>query len=412
MEPAGKPTPFLRLERQVWRLQRLTIVLVAVIAILPASLFVVAQLGQLGADTERHARQLAMAVTAELARGGPDVSALRALVEHETAARGLAAVVLLGADGREALRIGEGASVLSTSRIGVELPAAAAPFAHIAVTADDRRLLLDTGRVLGIHILVASLLALAVSRLPMRSLRHAIQEVETSQSQLLHSAKLSAIGETYAGLAHEINNPLGILLSRVRLMLAAADERGFDAELVRDLEMIERHGTRIAAIVRGLLVFSRKTRFEPVDTDLNELLHEVIALVEPPFTKHGVKVLAMLDPALPQITGSRDHLQQVFVNLLNNARDAMPGGGTVALRTYTANGSVVAEIEDSGGGIAPQIMERIFEPFFTTKDQGTGLGLSVSYGIVSAHGGTIAVECPPGRGARFRLTLPSRRTGA
>ncbi|MBI2216911.1 MAG: hypothetical protein HYU51_06395 [Candidatus Rokubacteria bacterium] len=402
----GRPAPFLRLERQVRRLQWLAVVLVAVIAILPPSLFVVFELRHLRTETERHARQLALLVVAEVERAGPDVDALRALLERETRF-GLAALALTDPDGREVVQIGHGASLLSTSRIAVGLPASTAPFAEIRVAGDDKRLLLDAARVLAIHILVAGLLALAVYRLPMRSLRHAIEEVEKTHTQLLHSAKLSAIGETYAGLAHEINNPLGILLSRVRLMLAAARGRGFDTDLVRDLEMIERHGSRIGAIVRGLLVFSRKTSFEAIDTDINELLHEVIALVEPPLGKHGVKVLAMLDPGLPPIAGSRDHLQQVFVNLLNNARDAMPGGGTVAVRTYTVNGTVVAEVEDSGSGVPPEIVDRIFEPFFTTKDHGTGLGLSVSYGIVRAHGGTIAVECAPTRGACFRVSLPA-----
>jgi signal transduction histidine kinase len=412
MEPVGKPAPFLRLERQVRRLQWLAIVLVAVIALLPPSLFIVLQLNHLHTETERHARHLSLLVAAEVARTGPDVGALRALLEREAAFGGLASLALVDPDGREVVHIGQGASLLPTSRIEVDLPASTAPLAEIAIAADDTRLMLNAARVLGIHLLVASLLALAVYRLPMRSVRNAIEEVEKTHTQLLHTAKLSAIGETYAGLAHEINNPLGILLSRVRLMRSAAGDRGFDAELVRDLEMIERHGSRIGAIVRGLLAFSRKTRFEPVDTDVNELLHEVIVLVEPPFTKHGVTIQAMLDPGLPRVAGSRDHLQQVFVNLLNNARDAMPGGGTVALRTYALNGDVVAEVEDSGAGVPPEVRARIFEPFFTTKDHGTGLGLSVSYGIVSAHGGTITAECLPGRGACFRISLPAAGTRA
>jgi signal transduction histidine kinase len=127
-----------------------------------------------------------------------------------------------------------------------------------------------------------------------------------------------------------------------------------------------------------------------------------------PFARHGIQIETALDPALPPVLGSQDHLQQVFVNLLNNARDAMPDGGGITLRTYRRNGVVVAEVEDRGHGVPPEIRDRIFEPFFTTKQtgHGTGLGLSVSYGIVSAHGGTIEVDSPLGRGACFRLTLP------
>jgi signal transduction histidine kinase len=245
----------------------------------------------------------------------------------------------------------------------------------------------------------------------MRSLRNAINEVERTHVELLHSAKLGAVGEMYAGLAHEINNPLGILLSRVRLMLGAASQRNFNGELIRDLEMIDRHGSRIAEIVRSLLAFSRKTAFELGDTDVNAVVQETLALVEKPFGKHGVKVLSTLDPRLPSVLGSRDHLQQVFLNLLTNARDAMPSGGTVTVRTYRANGHVVAEVEDTGVGMPEDVADRVFEPFFTTKqrEHGTGLGLSVSQSILSAHGGHVEVESEPGQGALFRVTLPIRK---
>jgi signal transduction histidine kinase len=215
----------------------------------------------------------------------------------------------------------------------------------------------------------------------------------------------------YAGLAHEINNPLGILLSRVRLMLGAASQRNFNGDLIRDLEMIDRHGSRIAEIVRSLLAFSRKTAFELGDTDVNGVVQETLALVEKPFGKHGVKVLSTLDPRLPSVLGSRDHLQQVFLNLLTNARDAMPSGGTVTVRTYRDNGNVVAEVEDTGVGMPEDVADRVFEPFFTTKqrEHGTGLGLSVSQSILSAHGGHVEVESEPGQGALFRVTLPIRK---
>jgi signal transduction histidine kinase len=407
MEPRPGP-PFRHLEEQVRRLQWLAITLVAVVAVLPASVFLAIQLTNLRLDTERHARYLAHVLTTEIARSGPDAATLHALLMKEASSTGLASVTVVNRSGRVFWRLGMTPSLFSLSRVAMRLQPEAAPLAEVRVEADDRPLLGLGARVLAIHLVVAIGLALVVYGLPLRSLRQALGAVEAAHTQLLHSAKLGAIGETYAGLAHEINNPLGILLSRVRLMLAAARERGFDAELVGGLEMIERHGTRIAGILRGLLTFSRRTHFAPVDTDLNHLIREVVALVEPPFTKYGIRLLPALDARLPAIQGSRDHLQQVFVNLLNNARDAMPNGGTVMLRTYQRAGRVVAEIEDRGPGVPPEIRDRIFEPFFTTKEpgQGTGLGLSVSYGIVQAHSGTIDLESGPGGGACFRITLP------
>jgi signal transduction histidine kinase len=407
MESAPKPTPFVRLERQVRWLHLMAVALVVIVAVAPASVFVVLELGHLRANTARFAHQLALLIASEAEHQGAPLERVRALLSRDALTAGLSSLVLLDDQGRELLRLGRGDG-FRLGQVRVELPTTADPARALLVDPDEWLLIRQAGRVLLIHVLVGIFLAVVVYRLPMRSLRHALHEVETTHNQLLHSAKLSTIGETYAGLAHEINNPLGIILSRVRLMLGAARERGANAELVRDLEMIDRHGTRIADIVRSLLAFSRKTRFEPAQTDVNRVVRDAVALVGGPFARHGIQIETALDPALPPVLGSQDHLQQVFVNLLNNARDAMPDGGGITLRTYRRNGVVVAEVEDRGHGVPPEIRDRIFEPFFTTKQtgHGTGLGLSVSYGIVSAHGGTIEVDSPLGRGACFRLTLP------
>jgi signal transduction histidine kinase len=407
MQTGPKPTPFVRLERQVRWLHLTSVVLVVIVAFAPASVFVVVELGHLRENTVRYANRLAVLITSEVERQGAPLERVRALLSRDAVTAGVSSLVLLDDRGQTVLRVGR-RDGFGVGQVRVALPGVADPVRELVVDPDEWLLIRQAARVLVIHVLVGVFLAVIVYRLPLRSLRHALREVEATHNQLLHSAKLGTIGETYAGLAHEINNPLGIILSRVRLMLGAARERGANADLIRDLEMIDRHGTRIADIVRSLLAFSRKTRFEPAETDVNRVVRDAVALVGGPFARHQIQIQTVLDPALPRVLGSPDHLQQVFVNLLNNARDAMPGGGAITLRTYRRNGAVVAEVEDGGHGVAPEIRDRIFEPFFTTKQtgHGTGLGLSVSYGIVSAHGGTIEVESPLGRGACFRLTLP------
>jgi signal transduction histidine kinase len=405
------PSPFYRLQAQARRLQWHSAILVGTVAILPAVISIMFAVGQLRRDTERHARHLALLIVAEAERSGAPIQRVSTLLRGDAAVGGLAGVTLLDDRGTALMRLGYPERSLGFMRTDLALPAVAAPLAVLRVEGDDVKLVTHAGRVVGIHLLVAALLAIGVYKVPMRSLRNAINEVETTHIELLHSAKLGAVGEMYAGLAHEINNPLGILLSRVRLMLGAATQRHFNAELIRDLEMIDRHGSRIAEIVRSLLAFSRKTAFELRDTDVNAVVQETVALVEKPFGKHGIKVLSALDARLPSVLGSRDHLQQVFLNLLTNARDAMPSGGTVTVRTYRDNGHVVAEVEDTGVGMPQDVAERVFEPFFTTKqrEHGTGLGLSVTQSILAAHGGHVEVESEPGEGALFRVTLPVRK---
>jgi two-component system NtrC family sensor kinase len=142
------------------------------------------------------------------------------------------------------------------------------------------------------------------------------------------------------------------------------------------------------------------------------VIEDVAKLVERPFAKHNIQIRFLLEPALPSLRASPHHLQQVFMNLLNNARDAMPEGGVITLRTSRVDGYLMAEVEDTGAGIADEDRQRVFEPFFTPKGvgKGTGLGLSVSYGIIRAHGGNIDVRSKPGNGALFRISLPIEAT--
>jgi len=169
------------------------------------------------------------------------------------------------------------------------------------------------------------------------------------------------------------------------------------------------------------LLTGRPGNFDLVLHDLGSMetrartLERVLTLVRPGGVlvlddahKQGIRIQSLLDSPLPRVRASADHLQQAFLNMLNNARDAMPDGGTATLQTYVNGSNLVVEIRDTGGGMSSEVQARVFEPFFTTKavGRGTGLGLSVSHGIVCAHGGGIGIESSPGKGATFRVTLP------
>ena len=374
----------------------------------PSSVFFILEMDHLKTHTERHAAHFNQLITSQVEKSGFDVQAISAALRQEMEPSGIAVFRLSGTEDRELLQLGPAHRPLLAITVVSAFPSTAAPMRELRVVADDRPLLYRAGRVFGIHLLVAALLGLAIYRMGVRSLHRAIEEVKTVEAELIHSEKLSGLGEIYAGLTHEINNPLSIILSKIDLLLRSVGERQLPAELLPDLEMIHRHGNRIAEIIRGLLAFARKTAFALSETDLNQVVNETVSLVEKPFSTHRIGIERHLADNLPRILASPAHLQQVLVNLLNNARDAMPQGGTIKLRTYCQDRCVVADVEDSGTGIAEDIRERIFEPFFTTKavGKGTGLGLSVGYGIVRAHGGDIKVESLPKRGALFRIFLP------
>ncbi|MFQ5792246.1 MAG: sensor histidine kinase, partial [Acidobacteriota bacterium] len=367
---------FRRLEERVRRVHVFLFLLVGVIVLVPGSVFFMLELDHLRADAESYARDCAVQVTSEVGKSSAlDIGRLSALLEMQMRAhQSIAFVRLLGPEGEELVRLGERSDSFLPTTKAVSLPASAAPLTEIEVEVDTRALPPRLARVFMIHLLMAALFGLATYLLPVRALHRAIDNLKTTQAQLLHSDKLSAIGEIYAGLAHEINNPLSIILTRVKLLLGSSGEERAPPELIRDLEMIERHGTRIAEVVRGLLAFARKTTFKLVETDLNRVIEEVVSLVEKPFSKQGIRIQSVLGPSLPPLEASPDHLQQVFLNLLNNARDALPDGGTIKLRTLREGRHLVAEVEDDGTGIAEALQGRVFEPFFTTKGEGKGTG--------------------------------------
>jgi signal transduction histidine kinase len=233
----------------------------------------------------------------------------------------------------------------------------------------------------------------------------------------MQSEKMRSLGQLVAGVAHELNNPIGFVHANLQLLsgyiekLVVAQLDGGDVERPRDaitrLLSRSREGTeRVKKIVQDLRTFSRMDQAELADTDLNAELRRTLGLMEARF-KDGIRLDTDFGE-LPRVRCYPAQLNQVFMNLLMNACDALGTGGTVSVRTRATPGGVELDFEDSGPGIAQHVRERIFEPFFTTKPvgQGTGLGLSISHGIVERHGGRLTVDCPPEGGTVFRVELP------
>lgn len=225
------------------------------------------------------------------------------------------------------------------------------------------------------------------------------------EKRLVQADKLSSIGLLAAGVAHEVNTPLAVISSYAQMLAKQVAE---DEQKSRMLEKIAKQTFRASEIVNGLLNFSRTSSTEFGAVDLNRVIQETLSLVEHQMKKSGLEVRTGLDGSLPPIHGNAGKLQQVFLNLFLNARDAMEGGGVLEVKTSPADGGARIEVVDTGHGIAPEHLHRIYDPFFTTKTarKGTGLGLSVSYGIMQEHGGTIEAFSRPGGGTRFHLELP------
>jgi signal transduction histidine kinase len=228
------------------------------------------------------------------------------------------------------------------------------------------------------------------------------------QEQLQISEKMASIGLLAAGVAHEVNTPLTGISSYTQMLLDGADPADPKTTL---LEKIERQTFRAAKIVNGLLNLSRPgtASNERIDVDLNAVITDVFSLLEHQFEVGKIKVRRDLVAGSAIVLGIEHQLQQVFLNLFLNARDAMPRGGWLTVATRVEAGEVIAEIADTGSGIPSEQLARIYDPFFTTKSigRGTGLGLSITYGIVREHDGTIHCDSAVGQGTRFTLALPA-----
>jgi hypothetical protein len=237
-----------------------------------------------------------------------------------------------------------------------------------------------------------------------------ISERVLRERQARHIEKLTALGSLAAGIAHEINNPIGIILSRIELMLMDAEERRGSPEEVEDLRTLYRQAQRLNRITDTLLRFGRRRAPEPQPVDLGAIVADTLLLARYELIRDGIEVATSFAPDLPQVSGDPTALQQVLMNLLLNARDAMAGGGTLSIsakRAPNEPGAVRFEVADSGHGMPADVLAKLAQPFFTTKPHGTGLGLSVSYTIIREHGGTVTVASEPGRGTTFTITLPA-----
>ncbi len=230
-----------------------------------------------------------------------------------------------------------------------------------------------------------------------------VTEEMSLREQLVHTERLSAIGALVAGVAHELNNPLQTILGSAEVLL---DEQPAGR---RELELIRREASRAAQIVRNLLAFVRRTAPDRVAADLNDLVRTTIELRQYHLERSNIAVDVALHPDRLPIFVNREEIQQIVLNLVLNAEQALEAchGGRISVRTFTRGGSHAVEIADDGPGIDKDLRGKIFEPFFTTKEvgQGTGLGLSISHGIALAHGGSLEL-CPQSRGACFQLALP------
>ena len=227
----------------------------------------------------------------------------------------------------------------------------------------------------------------------------------TLEQRLMQADKLSSIGLLAAGVAHEVNTPLTVISTYAQML---AKQLTTDDPKSKLLDKIAKQTFRASEIVNSLLSFSRTSTTDFVQVDVNKLVRETFPLVEHQLMKSQVKVAISVDEGLSLIKGNSGKLQQVFLNLFLNARDAMPLGGSLKIHTWSDEDCVRIEVADTGDGIPPEYLARIYDPFFTTKGpkKGTGLGLSVSYGIVREHGGNIEVTSKLGEGTVFLLTFP------
>jgi hypothetical protein len=225
------------------------------------------------------------------------------------------------------------------------------------------------------------------------------------EEQLQISEKMASIGLLAAGVAHEVNTPLTGISSFTQMLLEGANA---DDPKTAVLEKIERQTFRAAKIVNGLLNLARPAQVDSGPCDVNTVINDVLSLLEHQFRTGSIQVRKELAPASPVVQGIEHKLQQVFLNLFLNARDAMPKGGWLTIVTRQERGAAVVEIADTGSGIPAEQLSRIYDPFFTTKaiGKGTGLGLSITYGIVQEHGGTISCDSQIGQGTRFSIRLP------
>jgi two-component system NtrC family sensor kinase len=254
----------------------------------------------------------------------------------------------------------------------------------------EERILIDT---------IATQISVFVER------RQAEYERSRLHEQLRHADRLATIGQLAAGVAHELNEPLGNILGFAQL---AKKNPEVPRQTSHDLSKIENASLHAREVVRKLMLFARQMPPKKAQVNLNLLVDEGIYFLEARCAKAGIEIVRQLAPNLPLIIADASQLHQVLVNLVVNSIQAMPSGGKLAMKTLAKSDSVMLTVEDTGVGMNEEVLKKIFIPFFTTKevDQGTGLGLSVVHGIITSHGGSINVKSKPGAGTYFEIELP------
>ncbi|OPX41622.1 MAG: hypothetical protein B1H13_01100 [Desulfobacteraceae bacterium 4484_190.3] len=249
-----------------------------------------------------------------------------------------------------------------------------------------------------------------------RMVEERTRELKETHEKLLHQDKMASLGKLAASVVHEINNPVAGMLNFILLMKRIIEEKDLDTRtaerFVQYLGLMETETRRVSRIASNLLAFSRQSKLELKPVDINRLIEKTLLLNGNLLKINRVRVEKSLDVELPEIVGSEDQLQQVLMNLVSNAAEAMDAGEggilTIETRSLSADSIIMISLTDTGAGIPEENLSKLFEPFFTTKKKGkgVGLGLSVAYGIVEEHGGTIKVESKPGKGTTFRVLLP------
>jgi signal transduction histidine kinase len=251
--------------------------------------------------------------------------------------------------------------------------------------------------------MIARQLAVIIER------EQADEEKEKLQKQLMHADRLATIGQLAAGVAHELNEPLGNIIGFSQL---AVKHPGLPGQVKIDIDKIVAACLYSREIIRKLLLFARQAPSLKTRVNLNTVLSDALGMFEYRFEKEGIACTKIFSGNLPAISADPGQLTQVLVNLVANAIHAMPEGGTLTIMTGSDVDAVFFTVADTGTGMTEEVLNRIFVPFFTTKGdaQGTGLGLPVVHGIVTSHGGTINVESSPGKGSRFTIRLPGLPT--
>ena len=266
--------------------------------------------------------------------------------------------------------------------------------------------------VLIISFIVVFMLAMWITQNFVRRLRDAEQEHDAILHKVEHTTKLASIGRLAAGVAHEINNPMAIINEKAGLMkdlIEVSDDFGYKEKFLDLLLSIASSVKRCRAITHRLLGFARQMDVSPEVVSINDIIHEVMGFIEKEAFHRDVSIDLDLLKDLPVIKSDRGQLQQVFLNVINNAMDAVSDNGRIAISTWvTDDDKVGVKIRDNGCGIQPDKLKRVFEPFFTTKGRGkgTGLGLSITYGIIKKLGGKVTVESEVNKGTRFIIELP------